>query len=39
MTFLTKTYKHLMNGFTYIIPLAVVGGVFLNLYQRFNYDI
>lgn len=36
---LTKIYKQFMNGFTYIIPLAVVGGVFLNLYQIYNIEI
>ena len=36
---LSNMYKQFMNGFTYIIPLAVVGGVFLNLYQTYDVEI
>ncbi|MCD4826729.1 MAG: fructose-specific PTS transporter subunit EIIC [Acholeplasmataceae bacterium] len=36
MKILKKVYKTFMNGFTYIIPLAVVGGVFLTLSQQFD---
>jgi PTS system fructose-specific IIC component len=36
MSIVTKLYKQLMNGFTYIIPLVVIGGVFLTLYERFD---
>lgn len=38
MNGLKSSYKQLMHGFAYIIPLAVVGGVFLNLYNQFNYN-
>lgn len=33
---LINIYKNFMNGFTYIIPLAVVGGVFLTLNNQMN---
>lgn len=36
MTLRTRLYKQLMNGFTYIIPLVVIGGVFLTLYERYD---
>ncbi len=39
MKSLSIFYKQFMNGFTYIIPLAVIGGVFLNLYQTFDTQI
>ena len=39
MSIMTKLYKQLMNGVTYIIPLVVIGGVFLTLYERFDRPI
>lgn len=36
MNIRTRLYKQLMNGFTYIIPLVVIGGVFLTLYERYE---
>ncbi len=33
---IVNIYKNFMNGFTYIIPLAVVGGVFLTLNNQIN---
>ena len=39
MSMMTKLYKQLMNGFTYIIPLVVIGGVFLTLNERYDKDI
>jgi PTS system fructose-specific IIC component len=35
----TKLYKQFMHGFTYIIPLVVIGGVFLTLYDRFDQNV
>ena len=39
MNLRTKFYKQFMHGFTYIIPLVVIGGVFLTLYERFDQQI
>lgn len=39
MSMMTKLYKQLMNGFTYIIPLVVISGVFLTLNERYDKDI
>jgi len=39
MSIVTKLYKQLMNGFTYIIPLVVIGGVFLTLHERLDRSI
>jgi PTS system fructose-specific IIC component len=39
MSIVTKLYKQLMHGFTYIIPLVVIGGVFLTLHERFDRPI
>ncbi len=36
---LALIYKQFMNGFTYIIPLAVVGGVFLKLFENTQMDV
>ncbi len=39
MNLRTKLYKQFMHGFTYIIPLVVIGGVFLTLYEQFDREI
>ena len=39
MSIAIKLYKQLMNGFTYIIPLVVISGVFLTLNERFDKEI
>lgn len=39
MNILKNIYKTFMNGITYIIPLAVVGGVFLTLSKQFDISL
>ncbi len=39
MNLIFNVYKKFMHGFSYIIPLAVVGGVFLTLYELYPQDI